>query len=125
MKMVYLATFYSSYQGIPTWLKYIKMWYNWHRVNKIVTKCIRRGYVVFSPITHSHVIGVYPGTTLTDYELWMGQDKWYVEHCDELWILDHPLISQSYGVNKELNWAKEQGKPVRWLNEKGDFIQHA
>lgn len=120
MKMVYLATFYSEYGLFAK----LKMWYNWHRVNKIVMKCMRRGYVVFSPITHSHIASIYDKGDLTDHDFWMQQDRWYVERCDELWILDHKKMSKSKGCNLELDWARKLNKPIRWLNTKGE-VTHA
>jgi len=120
MKMIYLATVYSAYSRVPGLAK-LKMWYNWHRVNKVAMRCMRRGYVVFSPITHSHIVSVYGKGDLTDHDFWMKQDEWYVDRCDEVWILDHPEIKNSKGVQLEINWAKEQGKKIKFLDEKGDF----
>lgn len=73
-----------------------------------------KGEYVFSPILHS-VPQLDFGLPNT-WEFWKDIDFAHLQRCDELWVLTLPGWQQSVGVKQEIEWAKELGKPVRYLD---------
>lgn len=81
--------------------------------NRAAANMIRIGYLVFSPISHTHPIclaGELPG----DWGFWEAYDRTFIEWCDELWIVKIPGWEQSRGVDAERQIAWELGKPIRY-----------
>jgi len=83
-------------------------------VTRVAGALMKRGYVVFSPITHSHPIAMLekmPGT----WEFWAEQDLHILALCDELHVLELPGWQQSVGLRAEINAAVHAGLRVkRW-----------
>ena len=111
MKKIYLAIPYSGIMDV-----------SFNAANEIAAKLIADGLCVFSPISHSHPIweagaGLVPNT----HEVWMEQDKNFVQWCDEVWVVDlhnHnglSLLFKSKGVQQEIEWAVEFNKPFRMI----------
>lgn len=122
MPMAYLATRYTSHCPIKPLAKLI-MWYRYRKVSKQVIKLMKKGYVVFSPITHSHVawkLGKVKDVQ-TDHTFWMSQDWWYVKRCDIMFVYGK-FNSTSKGVIREIKWCDELGKEIIYLNRKGEEI---
>jgi nucleoside 2-deoxyribosyltransferase len=68
---------------------------------------------VFSPIAHTHPIAMAAGGCLDlGWEFWEQFDRWYLERCDELIVLELDGWEQSKGVQAELKIMRELGKPV-------------
>ena len=109
--MIYLATPYG-YTGKVPFVSKLVMWYRNHIVSKIAGQLMDEGYIVFSPITHSRVIAYKHKVSQLDHDYWLRQDKWFIENCDELWVLKQPGWESSVGVGKEIWWAYELGKPI-------------
>ena len=126
LPMAYLATKYTSYCPIKFIAKFI-MWYRYHKVSKIVIDLMINGYVVFSPITHSHVAWTKSGIkddVQTDHDFWMEQDYWFVDRCDIMFVYGS-FDKTSKGVLREIKWAKEMGTEIVYLNKKGEVIEYA
>ncbi|MHA2069828.1 MAG: DUF1937 family protein [Candidatus Thorarchaeota archaeon] len=43
------------------------------------------GYIVYSPIVHSHVVAQYLDNEL-DHQFWLTQDLSHIATCQELWV---------------------------------------
>jgi hypothetical protein len=74
------------------------------------------GYIVFSPITHSHPIAeTMPHVDNRDHEFWLEQDLSFIsDWSDELWVLTLPGWEESFGIHqREIPLAKNVGQPVR------------
>lgn len=111
MKKIYLATPYS-HEDENVRLERFK------RVNVVAAKIMRdNGYLVFSPISHSHPIAVQCDLPL-DFDFWEEFDKSFIEWCDEVWILMLDDWDESKGVKSEMKIAKELNKKIRYLNWK-------
>lgn len=82
---------------------------------RAAAELIRRGYVVFSPIAHSHCIAQH-GLPL-NWGYWERHDRRFLAACDELWVLQLDGWEHSRGVQAEIAIAKEMGKPVRFVSE--------
>jgi nucleoside 2-deoxyribosyltransferase len=107
---IYLAAPYSHKN---------KLWMHvrFELVNLAAMALIDLGYVVFSPISHSHPIASTaeePGET-QNYSLWLGQDEHFMEWSDALVVLDLPGWRNSRGVLFELKWFTKRGKPIYFL----------
>lgn len=83
-------------------------------VNKVAAKLMANGYIVYSPISHTHPISE-AGSLPTDWEFWKEQDSPFLEWCDELWVLVVNGWRDSVGVQAEIEEARELNKPVRFI----------
>jgi len=70
------------------------------------------GHIVFSPISHSHSIGVHRN----DWEFWKKQDFAWLDLCDELLVLKNEEWEQSIGVQQEIQFAEDRCIPVRYID---------
>lgn len=70
------------------------------------------GYIVFSPISHSHPISKHLGNHL-DHSFWLRQDAAWLDVCDEIHILTLDGWDKSIGVAWERGYAAD--KPERLL----------
>jgi nucleoside 2-deoxyribosyltransferase len=74
-----------------------------------------QGYVVFSPIVHSHVIAKYMGNTL-DHEFWLTQDGSHIITCAEVWVYKLDGWLESFGVSWEIGFSNGRSIPVHYLH---------
>lgn len=88
--------------------------------NMVAGEIMKQGYVVFSPISHSHPIQTAMGDQ-QDHSFWLTQDFYWLDLCDELWVMVTEGWKKSYGVRREIVRASEQGKPVVKIKPK-DYI---
>jgi len=106
---------------------YLSIPYSWNPevsfriANEVAADFMKRGYIVFSPISHSHPIAEYLDPKLqTDSNWWLEQDLYWIEHCDELVVVDMTeydgtrLIQNSIGVQAEYNAAGKLGKDIQY-----------
>jgi len=73
------------------------------------------GYIVFSPISHSHEIAKRMDSAYTmHHDFWMLQDLPYIKDwADEFWVFALDGWRESRGVQHELVIALEVNIPVR------------
>ena len=127
LPMAYLASRYTCKFPIRFIARLI-MKYRWHKVSKLVVPLMLKGYVVYGPITHSHVAWIKADIlddVQTDHDFWMSQDWWYVKRCDVMFVYDYRYGTGSKGVDREIDWAIELGKEIIYLNKRGDVIKDA
>jgi nucleoside 2-deoxyribosyltransferase len=91
-----------------------------HKIaNKVAADLMEQGHVVFSPISHGHIIADYlPDLVRTDSDWWMTQDLPFVEWSDEVHVVvigeeGYRLIGQSKGVQMEMAHAYKHHKPIK------------
>lgn len=112
---IYLAVPYTGMQDS-----------SYEQVNIASVHILNMGYNVFSPITHSH-----PLTLLNRYEVphtwdyWQHIDYQFIDWADELWVLipreGMAPVNKSTGVQAEIEYAKNQGKPVKYIKLREDI----
>ena len=107
-KLVYLATPYSH----PQW-EVEKQRYK--DASAYAAKLMEEGYLVFCPIAHSHPIETYGMPELKSGDWWLRQDFAILKHCDELVVYKLEGWQKSYGVGKEIEYAKNNGIPIRYV----------
>lgn len=78
--------------------------------NQVASSLMRAGYVVFSPISHSHPIAKYG--LPDDVEFWRRQDAIFLEMSTELIVVCVEGWRESVGVQHEIAEARRSGLPV-------------
>ena len=116
--MIYLASPYSHKEEWMRELRYpkddVKTFFSRERrrVTRAAAELVRRGHVVFSPITHSHPLDTVGGMQEHGWSFWQSQDIPFMEACDELHVLMLPGWKESEGVSAEVDWW-HQNKQTR------------
>jgi hypothetical protein len=72
---------------------------------------MKRGDLVFSPISHSHPIHLAHGLP-GDFGFWKAFDVWMIGACEAVVVLLLDGWQQSKGIAAEIALAREQGKLV-------------
>lgn len=111
--LIYLACPYSNKIGS---IKYKRF----KTVNKVAAKLMKKGYCIFSPISHSTPIELH-GKVHGDWNFWKKQDSCILERCDRLFVLKLRGWKKSVGVTAEIEIAKKLGIPIKYINKK-DYI---
>ena len=110
MKRVYLACPYSNKH------KYIER-ERFHKANIVAGKLMKKGHVVFSPISHSVPIAEYLPNSNNDHNFWLEQDFAFLDWAEALYVLCLPGWKKSYGVQAEIKRAQSQNKPIHFIDE--------
>jgi len=115
MKRIYLA---SPYSGTPE-----EQEARFRAACRVAGQLIRQGFIVYSPIAHSHPIceatrGL-PGT----WGFWERIDRTFIEWADEVRVLMLPGYECSRGVKAEIQIAKQAGKPVVHMQYTGKEVK--
>ncbi len=72
--------------------------------------------VVFSPIAHTHPVAEHSDLDCLDADFWLKFDREFILRSDVLYVLMLDGWKESYGVNWEINFAKENNIPVGYLD---------
>ena len=102
---VYLATPYSHADKVVRIQRVAQ-------VDAKAAELMEGGYIVFSPISHSHPISEYCGVDSQDHDFWLRQDLWILVLCDELHILCLEGWAESKGIKAEIIKAEEYGMKI-------------
>jgi len=109
--MIYLATPYSHPDPAVRQSRF-------EAANHMTAALIEAGYVVFSPISHSHVIAPYLVRESTDWDFWKEQDLPMLAACKRLVVMTYdPAWSKSVGVLAEIEFAKVNNIKTIYLPE--------
>jgi hypothetical protein len=87
--------------------------------NEVAGRLMLEGYVVFSPISHSHPIEETCGIN-GDYTFWLLQDKHFIDWCDKLIVVTIYGWKKSIGVTEEIRYAESIGKEVEYYKYEKD-----
>jgi nucleoside 2-deoxyribosyltransferase len=93
----------------------------WERVrfdlaNIAAMTLINAGYIVFSPISHSHPVSSTQPAERNSYVLWLGQDVHFMEWADKCVVLTLPGWLDSHGVKWEIEWFTKNQKPIDYVS---------
>lgn len=107
-------------------LIYLAIPYTWNPqksfeiANRVAADLMEQGYIVFSPISHSHPIADW----MTDdkrlsQDFWMYQDLPILDVCQELKLIvvgenGMELIQNSQGCQKEYRRAEANKQPITY-----------
>jgi hypothetical protein len=112
MKKIYLAIPYSHPDSDV-------MQKRFEVANMMAGMLMNMGYLVFSPISHSHPIEqalIVNGGIKRPWEFWKKQDESFVRWCDEVYVGTVEGWKESVGVNAEIKIAQELNKPIFFIN---------
>jgi len=84
--------------------------------NIVSAKLMEMGYIIFSPISHSHPIAQYLSEDkLMNFEFWMEQDLPYLEFSDVVFFVIIDGIKRSKGFRKEYITAMDLHKTIYFV----------
>lgn len=104
-KKIYISIPYTGVQYISFKL-----------ANLVAGKLLDAGAIPISPISHSHPIEEHCEKAWS-WETWQKVDYALLDFCDEVLVVnfDDEKIEKSEGVQDEIKYAKEKGKPINTL----------
>jgi hypothetical protein len=70
----------------------------------------------FSPIAHTHGIALEAGIDPFSHKIFMPLGKWMVDAAYGLLVAELPGWQDSYGLQMEIKWFRDQKKPHFLLN---------
>ncbi len=108
MKKIYLATPYSTNSNATIRVA------RFLAVNKMAACLMNKGFLVFSPISHTHPI-LLAGDLPKGWEFWEEYDRTFIEWCDKVYVFMQDGWKESVGLNAEIKIAKELGKPIIYI----------
>lgn len=114
-RKIYLAAPYSARNADGS-LDQDKMLKRFRDVNSMAGQLIKSGLIVFSPISHSHPIGLILNEQL-NHDMWMAQDIEFIKWADEVWVYKLTGWNTSSGVTREIELAAKLCKPVRYIED--------
>lgn len=106
---------------------YLAIPYTWNAiesfdvVNKVAGDLMKRGYIVFSPISHSHPISQHLGQDIQfDHDFWINQDLPILRMCSKLIFIvvgDKGMqrIEESRGCQSEKAEAIKCNIPIHYM----------
>lgn len=103
--MIYLASPYSHKNPAMKEARF-------HEVCKVAARFMEGGTTVFCPIAHSHPIEKHGMADIKDGDWWLKQDYDVLQHCSAVYVVTMPGWEKSYGIGKEIEFAKSKGIPV-------------
>ena len=104
--MIYLASPYTHES--PTIRKL-----RWHAACEAAAWLHCRGEWCYCPIAETHGQTLY-GVPV-EWSGWVNRDRWFLNRCDELYVLCIEGWRESRGIAAELDFWKVDPRPVRWL----------
>jgi nucleoside 2-deoxyribosyltransferase len=108
---IYLGAPYSH--SNPLWMKL-----RFELINLAALQLIQDGFIVFSPISHSHPIASAHADpqVVRSYKIWLEQDVHFMEWADLLVVLELPGWRDSKGLLFERKWFEEHNKPIDYMH---------
>jgi Domain of unknown function (DUF1937) len=102
--LAYLATPYSKYPTGPHGAFF--------DAARLAGKLLLAGVNVYSPIAHTHPIGLYSGMDILDLKIWLPVDELMMERCDILIVARMAGWETSSGIAHEIEFFERAGKPI-------------
>ena len=113
MGISYLASAYQN-PDRPADREYCERRYD--EACKAAAILMSRGQLIFCPIAHSHPIAAWlPDAQRTSHDFWLKQDFALLAKADRLIVLQLHQWERSTGVAAEIEFARDNGIPVEYL----------
>ncbi len=93
------------------------MHYRFEQANHAAASLMKQGWVVYSPISHSHIIAQNHDLP-TGWDFWRNIDRVFITHASFLAVLVLNGWKESIGVREEMLLARELNKPIVLLDPK-------
>lgn len=111
---VYLATPYSAIDKRTGELDEGLMNARFEVVTRVAGALFKRGFHVFSPITHSAEMAKLCGMPAT-FPFWEDFDASMIRWADVVMVMGIDGVEESKGVKSEVEYARALDKTVLWL----------
>lgn len=85
-----------------------------NEVNRYCGKLINKGYIIFSPISHSHPI--YEEFNCKLKIDWLQYDSYFLRFCSEMHVLKLDNWKKSVGIKFEVDLAKQLQIPIFYIS---------
>ena len=82
--------------------------------NLISAELMKKGDVIFSPISHTHPMAKY-GLPI-EWSYWKSQDEKFLDVCEKLYVTLLKGWDKSTGVNAEITHMKSRNVDVTYLD---------
>jgi hypothetical protein len=102
--MIYLASPYSCKDSFAMTSRY-------RLALRATVDLMKRGELVFSPITYGHALETKAQTTFP-YDYWLKWSRAMLSGSSKIYVLTIPGWEESLGVKEEVTLAHAMGKPV-------------
>ncbi len=112
-KLIYLASPYTAATPEARELNYQRA----VEATAYLTRMFDYDIVLYSPIVHSHPLDIilrYP------HSKWMEICEVFYKRCDGMLVLCSPGWIHSKGVQKEIEWAQRDNKPMNYYVSDND-----
>jgi len=104
MEKVYIAIPYSSVDKEESF----------KLANKAAAFYYNKGFIVYSPISHSHPIAIQEDLP-KGFDFWEKIDYEFIDWCDYVVVVKMQGWDKSTGVKKEIEYCKKTNKPFCYL----------
>ena len=111
--LIYLASPYTRH-GLAGAAKRSAETRRFEMVAKAAAFFMDQGHHIFCPIAHTHPLWQY-GLQKKNGDWWLDQDFAILKHCNQLWVYMLEGWKESYGVQAEMQYAREQGMPIYYI----------
>ncbi len=105
--MIYIASPYNHEDPAQVKLNYIL-------VTKYVAELVSQGITAISPITYGHTLLEYKEMP-SDWVFWNKFCLSLLIKCDEIWVYKMPGWIWSSGVSDEIEFAKNNNIPIKFI----------
>lgn len=106
--MIYLATPYSHERAEIRERRFIE-------AAHVAGHLMSRGYIVYSPITHTHPIAVMCQLP-TGFTFWRELDTHMIHLAEELWVVMLDGWMKSTGIKHEVELAEDRCIPIHFYH---------
>lgn len=106
--LYYLATPYTKYEG--------GIEAAFESAAAIAARLVKTGYVVYSPIVHTHPVAVHGGIDPLDHSIWLDFDLRMMRAADCLVVAQMKGWRESFGISQEIKFFENAGKPICYLD---------
>ncbi len=108
-ELIYLASIYSLDNASKELRKERAAKATW-----VAGQLIKRGYVVFSPLTHNAPLEELYNLP-TSWDFWCRFDATFLLRCDKLMVLTLDGWDRSIGITAEIRLAKLHNIPIEYI----------
>lgn len=110
--MIYLACPYAHPDSNVQHRRYTQ-------VTARAAELMRKGHVVYSPITSMHFLSQHHAFPGEGNDFWLRHDLAILARCDKLLVLQLEGWEQSEGLRREIEFATEKNIPIEYIGVAG------
>lgn len=116
--MIYIASPYTQQEGEHSTIVYSR----YEAVTDYCTYLMHYGEIFYAPITFTHNWAIAQNLP-TDANFWGAFNTHYMNLCDELHVLMLPGWETSKGVQHEIKFFTDRGRPIKYI--RSGYIESA